>query len=123
MSSLDFKEFLWVRYCGADDVKPILGNIEDGHAFSQAELDVFGGLFTNQCVPRDMPDVLNVCHCLHTPDLPARGNYDERKYKLYLADTGLLVAIPYAETSCNLRVSRKLGVHKGDPYENPWTSH
>ena len=62
--------------------------------------------------------VINVCHCLHTPDLPLKGNYDEGKYKLYLADTGLLVAMLDDEASADLRANRSLDVYKGGLYEN-----
>ena len=62
--------------------------------------------------------VINVCHCLHTPDLPLRGNYDESKYKLYLADTGLLVSMLDDEASDDLRANRNLDVYKGGLYEN-----
>ena len=202
MASLDFEEFLWSRGHGDDAVASILSHLVDERAFSQAELDVFGGLFTDYCVLGGMPavvsrfvasgtfegtlamqrqliadyredirkyvegidqmrvlnvfehipvelarenkkfriskvasgarfksywgciewlesaGVVNVCHCLHTPDLPLRGNYDESKYKLYLADTGLLVAMLDDEASDDLRANRNLGVYKGGLYEN-----
>lgn len=62
--------------------------------------------------------IINVCHCLHTPNLPLRGNYDEGKYKLYFADTGLLVAMLDDEASADLRANRNLDVYKGGLYEN-----
>ena len=30
---------------------------------------------------------------MNFPELPLQGNYDETKYKLYFADSGLLVAM------------------------------
>ena len=36
--------------------------------------------------------IVNVCHCLSFPELPLRGNYDENKFKMYFADTGLLIS-------------------------------
>lgn len=62
--------------------------------------------------------VVNVCHCLSAPELPLKGNYNESKYKLYLADTGLLVAMLDEEASDDLRANRNLGVYKGGLYEN-----
>lgn len=47
-----------------------------------------------------------------------KGNYDEEKYKIYLADTGLLVAMLDEEVQEDLRVNRNLGVYKGALYEN-----
>ena len=36
--------------------------------------------------------MINICYCLHTADLPLKGNCDESKYKIYFKDTGLLIA-------------------------------
>ena len=62
--------------------------------------------------------VINICYCLQTPELPIKGNYDERKYKLYYCDTGLLVSQLDDESQEQLRVDRELGVYKGALYEN-----
>ena len=62
--------------------------------------------------------IINVCHALLTPELPLRGNYDAAKYKLYYADTGLLVASLDDETQTELRANGNLGVYKGALYEN-----
>lgn len=62
--------------------------------------------------------IVNRCHCLRFPELPLRGNYDENKYKLYMADTGLLVAMLDDEEQDDLRANRNLGVYKGALYEN-----
>ena len=62
--------------------------------------------------------MVNVCHCLHFPELPLKGNYDETKYKLYFADTGLLVAMLDEEAQDDLRANKNLGVYKGALYEN-----
>ena len=62
--------------------------------------------------------MVNICHCLRFPELPLRGNYDETKYKLYFADTGLLVAMLDEEAQEDLRAHKNLGVYKGALYEN-----
>lgn len=62
--------------------------------------------------------VISICHCLNFPTLPLKGNYDESKYKLYLADTGLLIAMLDDEAADDLRKNRNLGVYKGALYEN-----
>jgi len=62
--------------------------------------------------------VVSICHCLNFPALPLKGNYDETKYKLYLADTGLLVAMLDEEAAADLRNNQNLGVYKGALYEN-----
>lgn len=62
--------------------------------------------------------MVNLCYCLNFPELPLKGNYDETKYKLYFADTGLLVAMLDEEAQEDLRANRNLGVYKGALYEN-----
>lgn len=62
--------------------------------------------------------IVNVCHCLHQPELPLKGNYDDAKYKLYYHDNGLLMAALDDESSADLRENRNLGVYKGAVYEN-----
>ena len=62
--------------------------------------------------------LINICYCLGFPELPLKGNYDETKYKLYLKDTGLLVAMLDEESQDDLRANRNLGVYKGALYEN-----
>ena len=62
--------------------------------------------------------MVNVCYCMNFPELPLQGNYDETKYKLYFADSGLLVAMLDEEAQVNLRSNKNLGVYKGALYEN-----
>lgn len=62
--------------------------------------------------------VVKKCYCLHFPELPLKGNYDDKKFKLYMADTGLLTAMLDEESQEDLRINRNLGVYKGAVYEN-----
>ncbi len=62
--------------------------------------------------------LVNICYCLHVPELPLKGNYDESKYKLYFADSGLLVAMLDDESQEDLRANKNPGVYKGALYEN-----
>lgn len=62
--------------------------------------------------------VVKKCYCLHFPELPLKGNYDDKKFKLYMADIGLLTAMLDEESQEDLRINRNLGVYKGAVYEN-----
>ncbi len=62
--------------------------------------------------------VINICYCLNTPELPLKGNYDDKKMKLYFADNGLLVSMLDDEAQDDLRANRNLNVYKGALYEN-----
>ncbi len=62
--------------------------------------------------------MVNICYCLEFPELPLNGNYDPDKFKLYFADTGLLVSQLDEEAGDALRANKNLGVYKGALYEN-----
>ena len=62
--------------------------------------------------------MVNICYCMEFPELPLGGNYDPDTFKLYFADTGLLVSMLDEESQEDLRANRNLGVYKGALYEN-----
>ncbi len=62
--------------------------------------------------------VIHLCHAMPFPTIPLKGHYDADKFKIYMADTGLLVAQLDDETQKDLRANRNLGVYKGGLYEN-----
>lgn len=62
--------------------------------------------------------VVNVCYCLNQPELPLKGNYDLKMYKIYFKDTGLLIASLDEEAQEDLRANKNLGTYKGAIYEN-----
>lgn len=62
--------------------------------------------------------IVNVCYCLRYPGLPLKGNYNPEQYKLYFADTGLLVASLDEEAQLDLRQNRNFGTYKGALFEN-----
>lgn len=61
---------------------------------------------------------INVCYCLNQPELPLKGNYDPKMYKIYFKDTGLLIASLDEEAQEDLRANKNLGTYKGAIYEN-----
>ena len=62
--------------------------------------------------------IVNPCYCMALPELPLRGNYNPENYKLYLADTGLLVGALDDEVQEDLRANRNFNTYKGALYEN-----
>lgn len=62
--------------------------------------------------------IINVCYCLDQVELPLKGNYDVKHYKIYFKDTGLLVASLDEEAQDDLRENKNLGTYKGALYEN-----
>ena len=57
--------------------------------------------------------LLSICYCLQYPELPLKGNFDPSKYKLYVADTGLLLAMLDDEAREDLLRNKNQGVYKG----------
>ena len=66
----------------------------------------------------DDAGIVNLCYCLSFPELPLKGNYDETKYKIYFADSGVLVAMLDEEAQDDLRANKNMGIYKGALYEN-----
>ena len=62
--------------------------------------------------------IINICWCMQSPQLPLKGNYDMNKYKIYMKDSGLLVACLDDESQDDLRSNKNMNVYKGALYEN-----
>ena len=58
------------------------------------------------------------CYCLNQPEIPLKGNYDPKLYKIYYKDTGLFIASLDEETQEDLRANKNLGTYKVTIYEN-----
>lgn len=61
--------------------------------------------------------IVNFCHRLERPELPLEGNADNSKFKVYMRDTGLLVAM-FEDGSQKDIMMGDLGIYKGAVYEN-----
>lgn len=62
--------------------------------------------------------VVRACYCLGLPELPLKGNYKDDVFKLYMADTGLLVSMLDDAAQHDLRANQNFGIYKGALYEN-----
>jgi len=62
--------------------------------------------------------VINLCHRINVPELPLMAQVEPDFYKVYMADTGLLVAMLDKESQNDLRARRNLGTWKGGLFEN-----
>ena len=62
--------------------------------------------------------IVNICYCLNFPELPLKGNYDVSRYKLYLADSGLLLAQLDDEAQEDLRGRKNFNTYGGGLFEN-----
>ena len=98
-----------VPQLGADNKKFQISKVSSGARFK----DYFG------CVDWLVDaGIVNRCYKLTFPELPLKGNYDEDKYKLYMADTGLLISMLDDDEQQDIRGNKNLGTYKGALYEN-----
>lgn len=115
MYSFDFEELLWAKgYDGIfiDDLSILL---KYHTLFDEVMMPICEGFFRLLYFGRD------ACGCAGIycrGGLPIKGNYDETRYKIYFADSGLLVAMLNEEAQEDLQTNRNHDVYEGALYEN-----
>ena len=62
--------------------------------------------------------IVNVSYSMEQASLPLKGNYKPDNYRLYFADTGLLIGSLDEETQEDLRNNENMNTYKGALYEN-----
>lgn len=62
--------------------------------------------------------IANVCYAMEQASLPLKGNYNPDNYRLYFADTGLLIGSLDEEVQDDLRNNENMNTYKGALYEN-----
>ena len=62
--------------------------------------------------------IVNISYCMEDCVLPLGGNYNPDNYRLYFADTGLLIASLDDEAQDDLRKNKNFNTYKGAIYEN-----
>jgi len=62
--------------------------------------------------------IVNVCKAMDFPELPVAAHLDAACFKLYMADSGLLVSMLDEESQEDVRIRRNLGTWKGGLFEN-----
>ncbi len=62
--------------------------------------------------------IINVCYAMEQASLPLKGNYNPDNYRLYFADTGLLIGSLDEEVQDDLRNNENMNTYKGALYEN-----
>ena len=61
--------------------------------------------------------IVNVSYCMEDCALPLKGNYNPENYRLYFADTGLLIGSLDEESQDDLRKNQNFNTYKGAIYE------
>ena len=66
----------------------------------------------------DNAGIINISYCMEHPELPLGGNYNPDNYRLYFADTGILIGSLDEEAQDDLRKNENFNTYKGAIYEN-----
>ena len=59
-----------------------------------------------------------ISYCMEQPELPLGGNFNPDNYRLYFADTGILIGSLDEEAQDDLRRNENFNTYKGAIYEN-----
>ena len=62
--------------------------------------------------------IVNISYAMEQASLPLKGNYNPDNYRLYFADTGLLIGSLDEEFQDDLRNNENMNTYKGALYEN-----
>ena len=62
--------------------------------------------------------IVNISYAMEQACLPLKGNYNPDNYRLYFADTGLLIGSLDEEVQYDLRNNENMNTYKGALYEN-----
>ncbi len=62
--------------------------------------------------------IVNISYAMERASLPLKGNYNPDNYRLYFADTGLLIGSLDEEVQEDLRNNENMNTYKGALYEN-----
>lgn len=93
---------------------------KDNPKFQITKLGHGARAFQYECCAQWLADagVVNIGYCLNSLSLPLKGNENPNNYRVYFADTSLLIASMDEESRKDLLVSKNLDVYKGALYEN-----
>lgn len=62
--------------------------------------------------------IINISYCMEQLELPLGGNYNPDNYRVYFADTGILIGSLDEEAQDDLRNNENFNTYKGAIYEN-----
>ncbi len=62
--------------------------------------------------------IVNVCKVMDFPELPIAAHLDASRFKIYMADSGLLLSMLDDEAQEDMRLRRDIGTWKGGLFEN-----
>ncbi len=106
-----------VRNC-FDSIPRQLARENKKFKFSEVEKKASSRKFGNSIAWLRDSDMVNICYNVYEPYLPLAANAKENEYKLYMNDTGLLMARYGFQTKLAVLRNTIRGTAKGGIYEN-----
>lgn len=115
---LDYEEDI-TKYAGGLDKTKILNCYRKIPVFLGNENKKFQiSKITKGARNREYVGIVNICYSMQQASLPLKGNFNPDNYRLYFADTGLLIGSLDEEVQDDLRNNENMNTYKGALYEN-----
>ena len=124
---LDYEEDITKYANGLDQCKILniyrkiptfLGNENKKFQISKVENGARSREYVGTVEWLDNAGIINISYCMEQPELPLGGNYNPDNFRLYFADTGMLIGSLDDEAQEDLRNNKNFNTYKGAIYEN-----
>ncbi len=99
-------------------VPTFLGNKNKKFQISKVENGARSREYVGTIEWLDNAGIINIAYCMEQPELPLGGNYNPDNFRLYFADTGILIGSLDDEAQEDLRNNKNFNTYKGAIYEN-----
>ena len=99
-------------------VPTFLGNENKKFQISKVENGARSREYVGTVEWLDNAGIINIAYCMEQPELPLGGNYNPDNFRLYFADTGILIGSLDDEAQEDLRNNKNFNTYKGAIYEN-----
>ena len=99
-------------------ISTFLGNENKKFQISKVENGARSREYVGTVEWLDNAGIINISYCMEQPELPLGGNYNPDNFRLYFADTGILIGSLDEEAQEDLRNNKNFNTYKGAIYEN-----
>ena len=99
-------------------ISTFLGNENKKFQISKVENGARSREYVGTVEWLDNAGIINISYCMEQPELPLGGNYNPDNFRLYFADTGILIGSLDEEAQEDLRYNKNFNTYKGAIYEN-----
>ena len=115
---IDYEEDITKYAGGLDKIPVFLGNDNKKFQISKIADGARNREYVGVVEWLSNAGIVNVSYAMEQANLPLKGNYNPDNYRLYFADTGLLIGSLDEEVQEDLRNNENMNTYKGALYEN-----